>query len=113
MIHSFGRLIDKYAVEGAMLVQQSVQGQWVDGIYVQVPSIQNTPLHCAIVPMSSREVYDTNGRYTSNDRTIYTKQQLNIKDTISYRDVTYSVEEETDYSMYADFFMYRCKAVLK
>lgn len=113
MIHRFGRLIDKYTVTDAVLVQQSTTGQWVDGMYVQVPSIQNTPLPCAIVPMSSKEIYDANGRYTSNDRTVYTKQQLNIKDTISYRNVTYSVEEETDYSMYADFFMYRVKAVLK
>lgn len=113
MIHRFGRLIDKYTVTDAVLVQQSTTGQWVDGMYVQVPSIQNTPLPCAIVPMSSKEIYDSNGRYTSNDRTLYTKQQLNIKDTISYRNVTYSVEEETDYSMYADFFMYRMKAVLK
>lgn len=113
MIHSFGRLINKYAVTDATLVQQGTQGGYVDGAYVPGTPSQEAPLHCAIVPMSSREVYDTNGRYTTNDRTVYTQTQLNIKDTISYRNVTYSVEEQTDYSMYADFFMYKCKAVSK
>lgn len=113
MIHRFSRLIDKYAVEEAVLTQPTTETVWGDDGLPTTGQPIKTPLRCAIVPMSSREVYDTNGRYTTNDRTIYTQQQLNIKDTISYRNVTYSVEEETDYSMYADFFMYRCKAVSK
>lgn len=113
MIHRFSRLIDKYTVTDAVLLQGGSETVWGDdGLPVTKPPTR-VPLPCAIVPMSSKEVYDTNGRYTTQDRTIYSKTKLTIKDQISYRDAVYSIEEETDYSAYADFFMYRCKAVSK
>lgn len=107
MIFNFERLIRKYGVQGASIEVAGESG-WVDGEYVEQPP-QQVPLQCAIVPMATRTVYDSGGRYTTADRTMYTQQQLPLQSIVTYRDATYSVEEISDYTEYADFYTYQLK----
>lgn len=110
MIYNFECLINKYSVQGAFLTAKT-EGHWDDDGMWQEGSDESMPLQCAIVPMSTKDVYASGGRYTTADRQLYTQQQLKTKQTIEYRGITYTVMEETDYTAYGDFFVYVIRAV--
>lgn len=114
MIHNFANLINKYAAKDVLLVpllDENAEGSWVDGEWVEPEKAEPVPLHCAIVPMRDKQIYDSGGRYTSSDRQVYTHTKLQTKQQIVYRKVTYSVEEEADHTEYGDFFIYTARRV--
>lgn len=112
MMYNFQRLIRKYGVKGATTIELATKGYYEDGEWVPpAESEGETPLICAIVPMSTKAVNDSAGRYTTNDRQLYTQQQLQDKQTVKYRDISYLVDSQNDYTEYADFFAYTIKAV--
>lgn len=115
MMYCFERLINKYGVTNAVIfAQMETEGHYDDdtGKWVKPQTeTSETPLTCVIVPMSTKMVTDSGGRYTTNDRQLYTRTRLQEKQTVKYRGVSYTVEEETDYTEYADFFVYVIKAV--
>lgn len=113
MIYKFERLIRKYGVENAVIEGVAIGGSWVDGEWVEGAAPTTETLECAIVPMSTQQVYESNGAYTTSDRTMYTQRQMQLKDKITYRGISYSVEEITDYTEYADFFVCTLKDVSK
>lgn len=113
MMYNFQRLIRKYGVKGATTVELTeIKGHYEDGEWVKPSKSEvETALICAIVSMSTKAVNDSAGRYTTNDRQLYTQQQLQDKQTVKYRDITYSVDSQNDYTEYGDFFVYTIKAV--
>lgn len=110
MIYNFERLISKYSVQDAFLTAKT-EGYWDDDGMWQEGSDESIPLQCAIIPMATKDVYASGGRYTTADRQLYTQQQLKTKQTIEYKKITYTVMEETDYTAYGDFFVYVIRAV--
>lgn len=114
MMYKFQRLLNKYRVKGATTTTLSTVpgyydtgGDWVPPQHIE----KDVELNCAIVPMSTRQINDSGGRYSASDRQLYTQTKLQPKQHIKYKNVTYSVEEETDYTEYSDFFVYVIKAV--
>lgn len=114
MMYKFQRLIQKYGVKDAYTYNfVETEGGWnEDGTYTP-PSKEETqtPLQCAIVPMSQRTIAQSAGRYEANDRQLYTRTKLQKQQKVIYRDVSYTVIDETDYTEYADFFVYAIRAV--
>ena len=114
MMYKFQRLIRKYGVKDAYTYSfTETEGGWnEDGTYTP-PSKEETetPLKCAIVPMNQRTVTESGGRYEANDRQLYTRTKLQKQQKVIYRDASYTVVDETDYTEYADFFVYAIRAV--
>lgn len=110
MIYNFERLISKYGVQDVFLTAKT-GGYWDDDGMWQEGLNESVLLQCAIVPMATKDVYASGGRYTTADRQLYTQQQLKTKQTIEYRGITYTIMEETDYTAYGDFFVYVIRAV--
>lgn len=107
-IYSFERLIRKYFT--SISIEVEIPGEYVNGIYVpgtKVPMIMNA----AVIPMSSKQLYQSGGRYTDADKNIYTLEPLVPKTKMIYKELTYSVEQSSDYTEYGDFFNYVLKAV--
>lgn len=109
-LYSFARLIKKYYTD--IEVQISIPGYWDDetGEYVEGKDKPVTK-QAAVIPMSSKQIYDSGGAYTTADRNIFILEPLTPKTKVTYKGLTYSVEQSTDFTEYGDFFMYVLKAV--
>lgn len=107
-IYSFERLIRKYFTNIAISIE--VPGGFVDGIYIPGGEIPKQ-MNAAVIPMSAKQLYQSGGRYTDADKNIYTLEPLISKTKMIYKELTYSVEQSSDYTEYGDFFHYVLKAV--
>lgn len=110
-LYDFTRLIAKYST--TFQVISASKGEYVDGVY-QSGTETITNAVGAIVPMAERKVYQSGGSYTQKDRSLYmsTEITVHLKDTrIRYKDNIYSIEEDTDWSEYADTHVYVLKWV--
>lgn len=107
-IYSFERLIRKYFT--SILINIEVPGGFVDGIYTPGGKVEKQ-VQAAVIPMSSKQLYQSGGRYTDADKNIYTLEPLIPKTKMIYKELTYSVEQSSDYTEYGDFFHYVLKAV--
>lgn len=57
----------------------------------------------ATVPLTNQDLqYDENGTYTTEDRKIYTYEDMVKGDIIEYDDMRYTIQEKKDYSEYDD-----------
>lgn len=105
-LYDFIRLIKKYSVKYEVVTAS--EGAYVNGKYQQ-GIITLEERYGAIVPLSERKIYQSGGNYTSKDRQLFTTMPITspLKDTkIRYKGDTYSIEEETPYSDYADAYVY-------
>lgn len=109
-LYRFARLIQKYYTD--IEVQIATEGYWDDETGEYVPS-KNDPvtLKAAVIPMSSQQIYNSGGSYTTADRNIFILEPLTPKTKVTHKGLTYSVEQSTDFTEYGDFFMYVLKAV--
>lgn len=107
MIYNFERLLKKYGVKHAELVE-STAGGWVNGYYEE-PTTKLVPLECVIVPMATRVIYNSGGRYSSGDRNMYARVLFPLRSKVIYKAVVYSVEEVADYTEYGNFYTYVLK----
>ena len=105
-LYDFHRLIDKYScifeviyhTEGAY-----VDGKWRDGLTTV------SEMSGAIVPLAETKIYQSGGTLKKTDRQLYTVIPVTedlSKAKVRYKGKTYSIEEDTDYSDYADVYIY-------
>lgn len=81
-------------------------GEWVPPTVTE----RDTPIDCVILPLRN-DVMQNNTVYTSKDREIYSYTALKPKQNITYKGVTYTVEEELDISDFGGVYVYTLKAV--
>jgi len=81
-------------------------GDWVEPTVVE----RDTPIDCAILPLRN-DVIQSSTVYTSKDREIYSYIALKPKQPITYKGVTYTVEDELDTSDFGGVYVYTLKAV--
>lgn len=110
-LYNFTRLINKYSNTFELITESD--GVYVNGVW-QAGLSTIKPMRGAIIPMSDGKIYQSGGTLTKSDRNLYTIEPIpnplnNQK--VRYKGKTYSVEEETDYSDYADAYVYVLKRV--
>lgn len=109
-LYNFKRLIQKYSVPFVIETEQA--GRYESGKWVE-DGIVSREATGAIVPLAERKVYSSGGHYTSKDRSLYSVTRIEDfdKSKVVYKGNVYKVEEETDYSDYADAYVYVLKWV--
>ncbi|WOC33052.1 MULTISPECIES: hypothetical protein [Caproicibacterium] len=114
-LFDFARLIKKYAdvftFQGAVAGGSYKGGQWVPGAPPEPVKLQG-----AIMPLSEQRVYQSGGTYTTQDRQLYLYRPLpDALDgaKVGYQGHTYSVEQDVDWSAYADVYAYVLRRVSK
>ncbi|QOS97554.1 hypothetical protein JNUCC42_13230 [Brevibacterium sp. JNUCC-42] len=104
----FTNMLHRYSVP-CSLVRKN--GQWnEDGEFKKQPT-DPISLQLAILPIDAKMMQLAGGRYTMEDKAIYSTQPLIIGDQIKYKGGTFTIDHEVDYSEYADFKKYMVKRV--
>lgn len=112
-LFNFTRLIQKYATafifHGVASGGSYKGGEWVPDAPPEPVKMQG-----AVVPLSAQKVYQLGGSYTTQDRQLYLCSPLPdaLKGaTAEYQGHTYNVEQDTDWSTYADVYVYLLRRV--
>lgn len=111
-VFNFERLINKYSVD-CQLLMGAAGGNYAGGNWVPDAVPEPKELSGAILPMTERKLYQSGGTYTESDRVLLTFQEIPLegKVFVVYKGRRYEVQENTDYSDYADFYSYNLKRV--
>lgn len=109
-LYNFARLIKKYTVSCQFLNTTEgkfVAGEWVEG------ETTTTDISGAIVPITEKRINNSGGDYKQGDCEFITTTplELNSDTFILYKDKKYKLEDNTDYSDYADFYKYIARRV--
>lgn len=112
-LYNFDRLIDKYSVDFTLV--SIAEGSYIGGKYVGDVSTE-TACREAIVPMPDNKIYQSGGAITTQDRLLIMRSPITepLKNAkVRYKGNTYKIEQSTDYSDYADVYIYTLKWVEK
>lgn len=108
-LFNFESLIKKYSVPCQHSTSQP--GHYdEDGIWHE-PQDVIRDTKAVILPVPERTLYESGGRYTSEDRMIISTESYPRQSYIVYRGNKYRIEEIADYTEYADFNQYLAKRV--
>lgn len=115
-IFNFARLVNKYSVDCVLVTV--AQGEYVAGEYVEGAAAR-APIRAAVISMSQSKIYQSGGRLTSADRTMYVltaQDQIDLESSNSYYlehgGSRYKVEAAGLYGEdYADFNEYTLRKV--
>jgi hypothetical protein len=115
---AFERLIKKYTVSFLLEKEANKDPKTItaddyddQGRYKGVlnPSVM---AQGALLPLPARVIYQSGGRLTEQDRTLYSlDHDIPVKSKIHYKGMVYHVESKTPYEDFADFSVYTLKAV--
>jgi hypothetical protein len=108
-LYRFRHLIEKYSVP-CQLISRETGSYDNDGIWRE-PHDVTRDTKAVILPVPERTLYESGGRYTAEDRLIIALEAFPLQSHIVYRGKNYRIEEETDFSEYADFHQYLAKRV--
>ena len=110
VLYNFARLIKKYTITCQLV--NFKEGEWVAGEWVEGEQI-TTDICGAIVPMSEKRINNSGGSYKQGDCEFITTTpiELNSDTFIQYKDKKYKLQDNTDYSDYADFYNYVARRV--
>lgn len=110
-LYNFNRLINKYSVPFHFLMKS--EGHFESGKWVEGEAIKRQA-HGAIIPMPESKIYHSGGTYTAKDRQLIMTKPLDRAlegVQVIYKNNLYNVEQETDYTDYADIAVYTMKWV--
>lgn len=104
--YNFKDLIKRHSVSFTAVSKS--EGEYIGGRYQE--GTETVTEHTgAIIPLSERKIYQSGGSYTAKDRNLYMNEPLPgaLKEMqIRYKNNTYSIEEEKDFSDYSDVHVY-------
>lgn len=108
-LYNFERLIEKYSVECELV---SFCGAWKAGVYKESELLKEK-INGAVVPITEKRIQGSGGSYKQGDCEFITTQPIEItSDTfLVVHDKKYKLEDNTDYSDYADFNIYVARRV--
>ena len=109
-LYNFERLIKKYSVECKLITLAN--GSWKAGTW-QEGAKSETDISGAVVPITENRIQSSGGSYKQGDCEFITTQPIEItSDTfLEVHDKKYKLETSTDYSDYADFYIYVARRV--
>lgn len=106
-IYNFNRLVKKYAND--IIVKTSSTGTYLAGRYMP-GEVTTTTVRGAVIPYSTTKVYQSGGNIKTSDMQLYTLDPVNFKlddVRIEYKNKTYTIEQDTDYSDFSDVYVYK------
>lgn len=109
MIYNFDRLLEKYS--STLTTAITTYGYYDDDGKYHKGERTVVEYQGAVMPMTTKAVYASGGKYTTSDSTLYIKQKLTEGTKIDYEGHSYIVQDETSYERYGGFFKYVLKAV--
>lgn len=111
-LYNFDRLLKKYGIT-CQLETADNEGAWIGGEWVPKDNMHAMDISGALIPMTEGKIYQSGGTYTSQDREFLTKQAIPLEPVahIVYQGKRFKVEENADYTDYADFNAYNLKRV--
>lgn len=115
-LYNFTRLIKRYSRAFSFVPAAASTGKYSGGDLVPGPKSEPVIMSGAIVPLSEQKIYQSGGSYTTQDRQLYLCRPLPdaLKGaSVEYQGHNYSVEQDTDWSAYADVYVYLLKRVSK
>lgn len=105
----FADFVDEFSVD--VIVYDALPGRYELGKWVPGAEVPRT-IGAIILPLSDDELAkEANGRYTSKDRKLYTKEPFKKGQKVERKGQEYIIDGEKDYSDYADVFIYFAKGV--
>lgn len=109
-LFDFKKLIKKYSVS-CELLEETASGSYVGGEWVPESAAQSQTITGAVIPMTTKKIYESGGTYTEQDREFITLAEISLEphSFIVYGGTKYQVQESTDYSDYAGFYAYNLK----
>lgn len=105
-LYDFTRLINKYSTDFTLIVPS--EGHYEGGIYTESEATTEV-LTGAVIPLSQRKIYQLGGNYTAQDKELYTTERIDkalFGGKVLYKGDYFSIEEEADYSDFADIYHY-------
>lgn len=111
MKFDFKRLISKYSTEFIVITKD--KGHYNElGDYVQGVGSETTGTG-TILDMSQRTIYNSNGVYTTKDKSLYTLSPIEDKSQVKYRGNVYHVQPDrgNDNAVFAGVYSYILKWV--
>lgn len=102
----FAGVLRRYSVPCTLI---RIETKWVIGEAVKKET--RTPMKAPILPLDAKLLQTDGGRYTEDDRAIYSLSPLVKGDIIEYKNCRYTIDHKVDYSEYADFGKYIAKRV--
>lgn len=81
-----------------------------EGVY-HPPEPERTPLRGAIQPLGAKWLQSEGGKYTEDDRQLFTIHQHKNGDVIEHKGHQYTVDDGDDRSDYSDTYQYHLKRV--
>lgn len=109
MMYNFDRLLAKYGSTFTTTI--TTPGYYDDDGKYHKGETTVVEYQGAVMPMTTKAVYASGGKYTTSDSTLYIKQKLTEGTKIDYEGHSYIVQDETSYERYGGFFKYVLKAV--
>ncbi|WP_042226880.1 hypothetical protein [Paenibacillus popilliae] len=109
MRFNLGRIVRKYAVPYTLIRQGEGHYDSV-GVYHDSESIQ-TVLHGSIQPLGDRLLQLDGGRYSEDDRQLFTTYRHQNGDIIEHQGRQYTVDADDNWTAYSDVNEYRLKRV--
>lgn len=109
-LYNFARLIKKYTVSCQLV--DIAEGSWQAGLWIEGKTTTQD-ISGAIVPITEKRIQNSGGSYKQGDCEFITTQPLVIHSNtyIIHKDKKYKLEDNTDYSDYADFNTYIARRV--
>lgn len=109
-LYNFERLIEKYSTECQLI--NTTEGDWIAGEWVEGDTA-TTPVYGAVVPITEKRINNSGGDYKQGDCEFITREpiELNSDTHLVYKGKQYKLEDSTDYSEYADFYIYIARRV--
>lgn len=104
----FGGTLRKYTTPFYRVRTPEVE--YVDGEPVPA-EISRELMRGSIQPVGAKLLQLEGGRYTTDDRVIYTTSKLQVGDVIEHRCMSYTVDGADDRSEYSDVYKYMAKYV--
>jgi len=99
-MYNFKRLINKYSKTPVFYLEET-EGYYDysnGGVYVP-GGVEPTKFEGAVVPLSNEDLnYDEGGTYTTQDRKLYTYNDLKKGQKIEHKELVYTIQEKKDYS---------------
>lgn len=108
MIFDFDDMLDDYAVDYTLTYSP---GRWEDREWVE-GSDENEQRNDPIIPLTNDDLQaDEGGRYTREDRKLFSRVMVPIGSKIKYQGLEYEVQPGKDYGEYAGVYIYILKRV--
>jgi hypothetical protein len=106
-LFEFKEMIDDYGISLTYHPPSAEKGWKENGDPIEGTPVDPVQIIGVLLPLSDDELrYVDQGTYTTKDRKIITTSELKFGQTVDYKGISYTVQNEKDYTDYSDVYIY-------